>query len=179
MKYLLSTSPIQALLAVALAAGFPLISPVAAQQPRAVDANILKAAGTATDPMAGSWLTYGLTQGETRFSPLKQIDTSNVGKLGLSWSYELGAGGGNQEATPLVWNNTIYGITTWSVVFAVDAGNGKPLWRWDPEVNQSTVRGKMCCGVLNRGLALANGLLFAPVNDGRLVALAGLTGKVK
>jgi PQQ-dependent dehydrogenase (methanol/ethanol family) len=129
--------------------------------------------------MAGSWLTYGLTQGETRFSPLKQIDTSNVGKLGLSWSYELGAGGGNQEATPLVWNNTIYGVTTWSVVFAVDARNGKPLWRWDPEVNQSAVRGKMCCGVLNRGLALSNGLLFAPVNDGRLVALDALTGKVK
>jgi quinohemoprotein ethanol dehydrogenase len=179
MKYLLTTSPIKAFLAVGIVASLTLIPTIAAQQPRAVDANILKAAGTANDPMAGSWLTYGLTQGETRFSPLKQIDTSNVGKLGLSWSYELGAGGGNQEATPLVWNNTIYGITTWSVVFAVDAGNGKPLWRWDPEVNQSTVRGKMCCGVLNRGLALANGLLFAPVNDGRLVALDALTGKVK
>ena len=112
------------------------ITSLEAQQPRPVDAAVLKAAGTAKDPMAGSWLSYGLTQGETRYSPLNQINTSNVGKLGLAWSYAIGAGGGNQEATPLVWNNTIYGITNWSVVFAVDARTGKQLWRWDPEVNQ-------------------------------------------
>jgi PQQ-dependent dehydrogenase (methanol/ethanol family) len=179
MNYLSTTSPRKAVLAVGIVATLTLIATVEAQQPRAVDANILKTAGTANDPMAGSWLTYGLTQGETRFSPLNQIDTSNVGKLGLSWSYELGAGGGNQEATPLVWNKTIYGITTWSVVFAVDARTGKQLWRWDPEENQSAVRERMCCGVLNRGLALSNGLIFAPVNDGRLVALDALTGNVK
>jgi len=179
MKYHLTSPSMKTLLAPGIVAALALISTVAAQQPRAVDANILKATGTANDPMSGSWLTYGLTQGETRYSPLKQIDASNVGKLGLSWSYELGAGGGNQEATPLVWNNTIYGITTWSVVFAVDARNGKQVWRWDPEVNQSAVRQRMCCGVLNRGLALANGLIFAPINDGRLVALDALTGKVK
>ena len=144
MKHRLTKSSMKALL---LVASLVLISTAAAQQPRTVDANVLKAAGTANDPMAGSWLTYGLTQGETRFSPLKQIDTTNVGKLGLSWSYELGAGGGNQEATPLVWNNTIYGITTWSVVFAVDARNGKQVWRWDPEVNRPAVGPKICCGV--------------------------------
>ncbi len=177
MKFFRTSS--SALSAVGIIAFLTIISTGTAQQPRVVDANILKAAGTANDPMAGSWLTYGLTQGETRYSRLKQIDTSNVGKLGLSWSYELGAGGGNQEATPLVWNNTIYGITTWSVVFAVDARSGKQLWRWDPEVNQTAVRARMCCGVLNRGLALSNGLIFAPVNDGRLVALDALTGNVK
>ncbi len=169
----------KSLLVVGIVATLALISTVAAQQPRAVDANILKTAGTANDSMAGSWLTYGLTQGETRFSPLKQIDTSNVGKLGLSWSYELGAGGGGQEATPLVWNNTIYGITTWSVVFAVDARTGKQLWRWDPDVNQTELRRRMCCGAVNRGIALSNGMIFAPVNDGRLVALDASTGKVK
>ena len=42
---------------------------------------------------------------------------------------------GNQEATPLVWNRTLYGITNGSVVFALDAVTGKELWRWDPEVN--------------------------------------------
>jgi PQQ-dependent dehydrogenase (methanol/ethanol family) len=151
----------------------------AGAQPRAVDATSLKQAGTANDPMAGSWITYGLTQGETRYSPLDQINASNVGKLGLAWSVELGAGGGGQEATPLVWNNTIYAITTWSVVYAIDARDRKELWRWDPEINQSAVPGKMCCGVVNRGLAISNGLVFAPVNDGRLVALDALTGKPK
>ncbi len=177
MKDCFRSSATKAFLAVGVIAISPLIFRVAAQQPRTVDASVLKAAGTANDPLAGSWLTYGLTQGETRYSPLKLIDTSNVDKLGLAWSYELGSGGGNQEATPLVWNNTIYGITTWSVIFAVDARTGKQIWRWDPEENQA-VRQKMCCGVLNRGLALANGLIFAPINDGRLVALDALTGKV-
>lgn len=171
-------SPCKALWAVGLVAALALISTVSAQPSRAIDAKVLKAAGTANDAMPGTWLTYGLTQGETRYSTLKQIDASNVGKLGLSWSLELGAGGGNQEATPLVWNNTIYGITTWSVVFAVDARTGKMLWRWDPEVNQNAVRTRMCCGVLNRGIALSEGKIIAPVNDGRLVALDALTGKV-
>jgi len=161
------------------AAALTLVTTLEAQQPRPVDAAVLKAAGTANDPMAGSWLSYGRTQGETRFSPLNQINASNAGKLGLSWSYVVGAGGGNQEATPLVWNNTIYGITNWSVVFALDARTGKQLWRWDPEVNQPAVRPKLCCGIVNRGLAISNGLIFAPVIDGRLTALDALTGEVK
>lgn len=127
----------------------------------------------------GSWLSYGRTAAETRYSPLKEIDTSNIGRLGIAWSYVLGAGGGNQEATPLVWNNTLYGITNWSVVFALDAVTGKELWRWDPEVNQTTVRPKLCCGIVNRGLAFSNGTIFAPIVDGRLVALDALSGAVK
>ena len=102
-----------------------------------VDNEVLKKAGTAADALPGSWLSYGRTQGETRYSPLKLIDTSNAGRLGLAWSYVVGAGGGNQEGTPLMWNNTLYGITSWSVVFAVDARTGKELWRWDPEINQT------------------------------------------
>ena len=161
------------------AAAITFVASLEAQPPRPVDAAVLKAAGTANDPMAGSWLSYGRTQGETRYSPLNQINASNAGKLGLAWSYVVGAGGGNQEGTPLVWNNTIYGITNWSVVFALDARTGKQLWRWDPEVNQTTVRPKLCCGIVNRGLAISNGLIFAPVIDGRLTALDALTGEVK
>jgi PQQ-dependent dehydrogenase (methanol/ethanol family) len=148
-----------------------------ATTPPRVDAEVLKKAGTPADALPGSWLSYGRSQSETRYSPLKQIDTSNVSRLGLAWSYVLGAGGGNQEGTPLIWNNTLYGITNWSVVFGLDAASGKERWRWDPEVNQSAVRPKICCGVVNRGLALYNGMIIAPVIDGRLMALDALTGK--
>ena len=123
------------------------------------------------------WLSYGLTPGETRYSPLKQIDTTNVGKLGLAWSYEVGRGGGGQEATPLVSNGFIYSITNWSVVFALDARTGKEKWRWDPEVNQDKTRPVICCGVVQRGIALYQGLVIAPVIDGRLIALDAQTGK--
>jgi quinohemoprotein ethanol dehydrogenase len=147
--------------------------------PPSITADVLKSAGTPNETLAGTWLSYGRTQGETRYSPLREINTSNVNRLGLAWSYVPGAGGGNQEATPLVWNNTIYGITNWSVVFALDARTGKERWRWDPEVNQAAVRPKLCCGIVNRGLAIYNGMIFAPVVDGRLVALDALSGTVR
>ena len=142
-----------------------------------VDPAVLKNAGTSADKLPGSWLSYGRSQGETRYSPLKQLDSSNVSRLGLAWSYVIGAGGGNQESTPLVWNNTLFGITSWSVVFALDARTGKELWRWDPEVNQSTVRSKICCGIVNRGIAIYQGTIIAPAIDGRLFALDASNGK--
>src|SRR6266480_1691474 len=123
------------------------------------------------------WPTYGLTQSEARYSPLKDINTTNVARLGAAWAYDVGSGGGGQEATPLVSNGTIYGITNWSIVFAVDARTGKERWRWDPEVNQDKVRSKICCGVVNRGIAIYGGLVIAPAIDGRMDALDAETGK--
>ena len=146
---------------------------VGAQQPAQIDDSALRKAGA-----GDNWLTYGLDQAETRFSPLTDINTSNVKELGLSWSAEVGAGGGGQEATPLVSNGVIYGITNWSVVFAVDARTGKEKWRWDPWVNQAATRPAICCGVVNRGLAIYKGMIFAPIIDGRLQALDAETGKV-
>jgi len=146
-----------------------------AQTARRVDDAALKNAGKTGE----EWLTYGLSQSETRYSPLTQIDAGNVNRLGLAWSHDVGSGGGGQEATPLVHNGTIFGITNWSIVFAVDARTGKEKWRWDPEVNQATVRPRVCCGVVNRGLAIYQGLIFAPAVDGRLIALDEETGKPK
>src|SRR5215471_18849511 len=123
-----------------------------AQQPPVIDLAVLKNAGTPKDSLPGSWLTYGKSQSEQRYTPLKQIDASNVKRLGLAWSYVVGSGGYGQEGTPLVWNDTIYGITTWSVVYALDGRTGKEIWKWDPEVNQATTRGITA----NRGIALYN-----------------------
>lgn len=144
-------------------------------QVRRVDDLALKnAAKSATD---GDWLSNGLTPGETRYSLLTQIDASNVKRLGLMWSAEVGDGGGDQEATPLVWNGTIFVISNWSVVSAIDARTGKQKWRFDPEVNRVTTAPRMCCGIVNRGLALYNGKVYVPANDGRLIALNAETGK--
>ncbi|HEX4134151.1 MAG TPA: PQQ-binding-like beta-propeller repeat protein [Bryobacteraceae bacterium] len=131
----------------------------------------------AAQSKSGDWLSYGFTPQETRYSPLDQINTSNVSRLGLAWSVEVGPGGGGQEATPLVHNGVIFSTTQWSVVFAVDARTGKEKWRWDPEVNQSAVRSKICCGVVQRGVALYDGRIIAPAIDGRLFGLDEETGK--
>ena len=144
------------------------------QQARRVDDAALRNASKSGD----EWLTYGRDPGETRYSPLNLINAGNVSRLGLKWSYDLGVGGGNQEATPLVRNGVLYSITNWSVVFAVDARTGKQLWRWDPEVNQAAVFPKICCGVVHRGLATYQNLIIAPIIDGRLQGLDAETGKV-
>jgi quinohemoprotein ethanol dehydrogenase len=143
------------------------------QRPHRIDDAALRNVGKTGE----EWLSYGLTPGETRYSPLKQIDATNIGHLGLAWWYEVGAGGGNQEGTPLMWNGTLYNITNWSIVYAVDAQTGKERWRWDPEVNRSAVLPKLCCGVVNRGIAIYEGNIIAPVIDGRLIALNAETGK--
>jgi len=142
-----------------------------AWQTRRVDDRALKNADKGTE-----WLTYGQGYSEQRYSTIKQIDTTNVGRLGLAWSYELGQGGGPQEATPLFANGVLYGITNWSVTFAVDARTGKEIWRYDPKVTPGTVR--LCCGVISRGIALYEGKVIVPVIDGRLAALDAATGKV-
>jgi quinohemoprotein ethanol dehydrogenase len=130
---------------------------------------------------SGEWRTYGGDYAETRFSPLRQIDASNVSRLGLAWTQVVGAGGGNQEATPLFWNGTLFSITNWSIVFAMDARTGRELWRFDPEVPRAYATGAdnrgVCCGVLNRGIALYEGKVIVPVLDGRLIAVDASTGK--
>ena len=118
------------------------------------------------------------TPQETRYTPLSQINASNVSRLGLAWSAEVGPGGGGQEATPLVHNGVIFSTTQWSVVFAIDARTGKEKWRWDPEVNQTALRPRICCGVVQRGIALYDGRIIAPAIDGRLFGLDEETGKV-
>src|SRR5678816_505323 len=83
------------------------------QQARKVDYAALKNSGKTGE----EWLTYGLNYAETRYSPLKQIDATNVKRLGLAWTLDIGNGGGGQEDTPLVSNGVIYAVTNWSIAF--------------------------------------------------------------
>jgi quinohemoprotein ethanol dehydrogenase len=80
------------------------VATVVAQQPRRIDDDALRK----TSQTGDDWLTYGFNQAETRYSPLNEINTSNVTRLGLAWAYDVGSGGGGQEATPIVVNGTIY-----------------------------------------------------------------------
>lgn len=131
-------------------------------------ARIIKASGE-------EWLSYGRTYDEQRFSPLDQINTGNVGELGLAWYADLDTARG-QEATPLVIDGKIYVTTAWSKVKAFDASTGKPLWDYDPKVPGETGV-KACCDVVNRGLAAWGNMLFLGTLDGRLIALDRGTGR--
>src|SRR5437870_10537759 len=146
-----------------------------AQQPKRIDDAALRDAGKTGE----DWITYNVNWSEQRYSPLNQINASTVSRIGLAWSYDIPAATGpaqnRHEATPLIANGVLYSITPWSVVYAVDARTGKELWHMDPEANRSA---SACCGVVNRGVALYEGKVIAPVIDVRLRALDMQSGKV-
>ncbi len=121
----------------------------------------------ATDP--GGWLVSGGDWSQNYYSPLTLINTANVDALGYAWTYDLDTKLG-LEATPVVIDGVMYASAPWGVVHAVDALTGKRLWRFDPHVD-SSIASKVCCGVVNRGLAVAQGRVFVASTDGRLFSL--------
>jgi len=169
-------------LALALAAGT-----AAAQQAGVVDDKALANAGKD----ANDWLSNGRDYTEQRYSPLKQIDTSNASRLGLAWYYDTGSERGTVETTPIVSNGVMYATLPWSVVVALDAKTGAEKWRWDPKIprmnfpigsagNPNKVRTgpSVCCGPANRGVALYDGKVYVGTLESKLVALDQETGKV-
>ena len=128
------------------------------------------------DQDSANWISHGRTYSEQRYSPLDQVNRDTVSDLGLAWFTDLDTARG-QEATPLVMDGKLYVTTAWSKVYAFDAATGEPLWSYDPEVPGETGV-KVCCDVVNRGLATWGDKLFLGTLDGRLVALDRDTGTV-
>ena len=122
-----------------------------------------------------NWLSHGRDYHEQRFSPLNQINLETINKLQLEWSLDMGTTRG-LEATPIVDNGIMFVSSTWSVVHAVDAKTGKELWVYDPDVPRSWAR-KVCCDVVNRGVAVWEGQVYFGTIDGRLISLDTKTGK--
>ena len=138
--------------------------------PKPVDDARLKA----SDSEPENWLMYGRTYDDHRFSPLKEINEESVSKLGLVWSKELGTTRG-LEASPLVKDGILYTTGNWSVVYAFDAKTGEQKWTYDPKVDRTKAI-FFCCDVVNRGVALYKGKVYASTLDGRLVALDEKSG---
>ncbi|MGH7340364.1 MAG: PQQ-binding-like beta-propeller repeat protein, partial [Candidatus Rokuibacteriota bacterium] len=152
------------------------IAPGSEAHIRAVTARVDEAWIRANAKATPHWPTHGLDAAETRFSRLKQVNDTNVGGLGLVWSYDLESTRG-VEATPLVVEGIMYVTASWSIVHALDARTGRRLWSFDPQVPRS-IGFKGCCDVVNRGVALHKGKVYVGSFDGRLIALDAATGQV-
>jgi len=151
----------------------PPATPTAAQPPRkAADVNTERLSAGEPD----QWLTPGRDANGTYYSPLQDIDTVNVGKLGFAWDYRLGTNRG-QESTPLVIDGVMYATSNFGRVYALDAASGKELWKYDPHIDGQWAR-YACCDAVNRGLAAFDGRLFAGALDGWLHALDAQTGQL-
>src|SRR5579864_3635916 len=85
------------------------------------------------DPPATDWLSNGRDYREERFSPLTQINTKDVTRLGVAWEFRTFTTRA-LEASPIVANGVVYITAPWSKVFAMDAKTGKQIWSYDPHV---------------------------------------------
>jgi quinoprotein glucose dehydrogenase len=159
----------------------------------AAAAAALLAAGALAEAVPDSgWPAYGGDEGGTRYSPLAQITGANVGELQVAWTFrtgELGQGVKDWsrsafEATPILYDHTLYLTTSATDVVAVDAASGALRWRRETEARRDlhysdgVSRGvSLWVDAASAADAACHARIYAPTLDGRLVALDAANGK--
>src|SRR3954447_19021740 len=127
-----------------------------------------------------NWPTAGGNLMNERYSPLDQINTSNVAQEKGVWRTHLKGSGVaakySEESQPVVYKGVIYVTTGNDDVFAVSVATGKILWTYKSGISQKITT--VCCGWLNRGVAIGDGRVYLGQLDGKVVALDQQTGKV-
>jgi glucose dehydrogenase len=86
------------------------------------------------------WPVYGGNPEGTRYSPLKQIDRTNVSRLRVAWQYDPHEQGGS-EVSPIVVDGVVYTTTPGGRLIALDGATGRLKWSWDSKTGKSAVRG--------------------------------------
>jgi alcohol dehydrogenase (cytochrome c) len=128
------------------------------------------------DKDASNWLLYGRDYQTTRYSPLSQVNQGNVKNLKAKWGLSFGVLDG-QDSQAVVVNGTIYVTTSYNKVIAADGATGKVLWKYEREL-PGDVFPKLCCDVVNRGVAVYKNKVYLATLDAHIVALDNQTGKV-
>ena len=121
---------------------------------------------------SSQWPSFGRDYSNERYSPLTEVNTGNVANLQLAWTYHTGITKGF-EASPVIDNGVMYFTTSLGHIIALDARTGARLW----EHAEYTGRTILCCGSINRGVAVYGGRVYVATLDARLVALDARTGK--
>ncbi|WP_414635642.1 methanol/ethanol family PQQ-dependent dehydrogenase [Aromatoleum sp.] len=125
----------------------------------------------------GNWAAQAGDNYNQRYSSLKQINASNVGKMQAAWTFSTGVLRGH-EGSPLVVDGIMYIHTPFpNNVFAMDLKTQEILWKYEPK-QDSAVVAQMCCDTVNRGVAYGDGKIFLQRADSVLDALDAKTGKV-
>ena len=128
-----------------------------------------------------NWLTYYGAYDGQRYSPLEQINTQNVRQLRPAWVFQCGSAGLQAGATtyafecaPVVVDGIMF-ITGWDGwAWALDAQTGNELWRYRHAIPFDV---SLCCGNVNRGVAVANNKVFMVTQNAHVIALDATNGK--
>ena len=124
-------------------------------------------------PEPENWLSYRGTYNGWGYSPLDQIDVSNVRDLKPVWAFSTNATGGH-ESPPVVNDGVMFITTPGNLLYALDAGTGDLLWRYRHNLPQ----GRIAFHDTNRGVALFGDKVYMATLDARVVALDARTGDV-
>ena len=153
---------------------------------------LVTAAASAAAPNDAGWPAYGGDAGGMRYSPLSQINATNVDGLRVAWIFrtgELGKGVKDWdrsafEATPILYAGVLYFTTPSTNVLAVDAASGNLRWRHDSHnrndlhYSDGVSRGvSLWVDETTPASAVCHARIYAPTLDSRLLALDAATGK--
>ena len=128
-----------------------------------------------------NWLTYYGAYDGQRYSPLDQINKENVKRLAPQWVFQAGSVGLHSgkstysfEASPIVVDGVMF-VSGWDGwVWALDARNGDLLWQYRHAIPFDV---SLCCGNVNRGVAVAQGMVFVVTLNAHIIAIDAATGQ--
>jgi alcohol dehydrogenase (cytochrome c) len=126
------------------------------------------------NPPPGEWLTWRRTYDDQGFSPLKQINKSNVAQLRSTWSWSLFPGA--NEATPLVHDGVIFVHSSGDHVQALDAVTGDLLWQYARQLPKP--KPGTFLNLVKRDIAIYGNHILLDTSDLHVVALDMKTGEV-
>lgn len=133
----------------------------------------------AVDSEPGNWLIHHGDYDGHRHSELTQITPDNVDQLELQWVWQVRSRAGAAEkfeATPLVVDGVMYSVSPPNDVIALDPKTGRLFWTYSYTPGPDA---RVCCGRVNRGLAIHGNTLFMGAIDGHLLAIDALSGRLK
>ena len=126
-------------------------------------------------PKPGAWPTYDGNQSGNRFSPLTQIDTSNVERMAPKWMFTIPGAPRALEVTPVVVDGVMY-VTSVNEAYALDARSGREIWHYSRPRSQG-LAGDAASGI-NRGAAVLGDRVFMVSDNAHLFALHRFTGQL-
>jgi alcohol dehydrogenase (cytochrome c) len=140
---------------------------------RAVTDELIRAASGTAD----GWLTNGRDWSNQRYAPSAEINRQTVPQLKKLWHHSLRllpVSAGRMESTPLVLDNLLIYTDADNAVIAIDARTGKEHWRYRPQLGAMA----LCCGVINRGVAIYGNRVYLATLDARVISLNLSDGSV-
>ena len=145
-----------------------------ADKPAGGAAGPVTAADLAKGASKTHWLTYGGDYRNFRHSPVSSLTPASVKGLHVAWSAPTGTTG-QFETSPVVYGGVMYITSSYNRLLALDAKTGEILWRYDVPLPSDL---RLCCGPVNRGVAIGGDLVVMATLDARLMAFDRKTGKV-